>query len=799
MAAARPAARGQGGGRTPPLTGAEEAHLRAGLRREPTEAEVRLAEAEWSEHCSYKSSRAHLDVLPRDGPHVLKGGSYDSGVLDVGGGYVVSIHIESHNHPSAVEPYGGAATGVGGVVRDILSTGTRPIAVLNGLRFGDPRSDPLARWRLKRAVEGIADYGNCIGVPTVGGEVGFDESYNGYALVDVAAVGFGRRESLVPNSAEAGDAVHLVGGATGRDGIGGAGFASDGLGGGDGGDDHRSAVQIPDPFTEKLVIEAVLAARSEGIVRAMKDLGGGGLACAVSETADSLGVGIDMDIGAVHVRDSTMGDADVLVSESQERMLLVTSRADSARLAAICKRFGVRCSAIGAVRRHGRVRVRGADGSRIVHMPASLAAHAPLLDRPARRPDSAGAAGAAPGGGGGGGGKGGLSASLERMLASPAVASKSWAYGQYDHEVGIRTVVGPGRDAAVLRLDNGRFLAVSMDGNPRHCSADPAAGAAGCFEEACRNVACAGARPIGMVDHLQFGSPEDPGVFWAFLESLRSIAAQCRASGVPCVGGKVSFYNETDAGPIKPTPLIAVAGLADAAPPRWGGATAATAAGVGWAAAAAASGAPADAPLFAVGATYLEETAAAEYAPVAGAEWDGAESGAVPRVRPAESAASMEAVIGAVSGGLAAAAHDCSKGGLAVAAAELCLWGSAGCEVRMGAVPASGGGGGGGGGGGPSRDAALLFSESHSRYLLVAAPGRAAALRRHLSASGAHWAEVGRIGGGRRSVRFVRGGGGRRGGSGGGSGGAAAASITLKRARAAWTSWSRGGAGTGAA
>ena len=643
---------------------------------------------------------------------MLKGGSYDSGVLDVGGGYVVSIHIESHNHPSAVEPYGGAATGVGGVVRDILSTGTRPIAVLNGLRFGDPRSDPLARWRLKRAVEGIADYGNCIGVPTVGGEVGFDESYNGYALVDVAAVGFGKRESLVPNSAAAGDAVHLVGGATGRDGIGGAGFASDGLGGGDG-DDRRSAVQIPDPFTEKLVIEAVLAARSEGIVRAMKDLGGGGLACAVSETADSLGVGIDMDIGAVHVRDSTMGDADVLVSESQERMLLVTSRADSARLAAICKRFGVRCSAIGAVRRHGRVRVRGADGSRIVHMPASLAAHAPLLDRPARRPGSAGAAGAAGAGGksGGGGGGGGLSASLERMLASPAVASKSWAYGQYDHEVGIRTVVGPGRDAAVLRLDNGRFLAVSMDGNPRHCSADPAAGAAGCLEEACRNVACAGARPIGMVDHLQFGSPEDPEVFWAFLESLRSIAAQCRASGVPCVGGKVSFYNETDAGPIKPTPLIAVAGLADAAPPRWGGAAAAAGGE------AASSGAPADAPLFAVGTTYLEETAAAEYALVAGAEWDGAESGAVPRVRPAESAASMEAVVGAVSGGLAAAAHDCSKGGLAVAAAELCLWGSAGCEVRMGAVPASGGGSGG-----PSRDAALLFSESHSRYLVVASP-----------------------------------------------------------------------------
>ena len=743
-------------------------------------AEVRLAEAEWSEHCSYKSSRAHLGILPRRGPRVVSDGSYDSGVLDVGGGYVVTMHIESHNHPSAVEPYGGAATGVGGVVRDILSTGTRPIAVLNGLRFGDPRADPRARWLLKRAVEGIADYGNCIGVPTVGGEVGFDESYNGYALVDVAAVGFGRKESLVPNEASAGDVVHLVGGSTGRDGIGGAGFASDSLGGGGGGrdaedDGNRSAVQIPDPFTEKLVIEAVLAARSEGIIRAMKDLGGGGLACAVSETADSLGAGIDMDIGAVHVRDSTMGDADILVSESQERMLLVTSRADSARLARICGRFGVGCSAIGAVRRHKKVRVRGTDGSDIVRMPASLAAHAPLLDRPARRPDAAGAAARSAGRGGGRGAKS-LSASLERVLSLPNVASKAWAYGQYDHEVGIRTVVGPGRDAAVLRLDNGKFLAVSMDGNPRHCHADPAAGAAGCFEEACRNVACAGARPIGMVDHLQFGSPEDPGVFWAFLESLRSIAAHCRASSIPCVGGKVSFYNETDAGPIKPTPLIAVAGLADAEPPRrWGAPNAASgrAGGAGGRRGAAAE----SAPLFAVGTTYLEETAAAEYSAAAGAEWAGAESGAVPRVRPAESAANMDAVIGAVSGGLAAVAHDCSKGGLAVAASELCLWGTAGCDIRLDRVPASGGARHGG----PSPDAAAMFSESHSRYLVVAARGRAAALRRLLSASGARWAEIGRIGGA-GPIRFAR----------GGSGSAPAASITLKRARSAWESWTGG-------
>ena len=782
----------------PGLTGAEMASLREGLGREPSPAEVRLAEAEWSEHCSYKSSKRHLAVLPRDGPHVVGGGSYDSGVIDAGGGYVVTIHIESHNHPSAVEPYGGAATGVGGVVRDILSAGTRPIAVLDGLRFGDPRGDPGARWLLKRAVEGIADYGNCIGVPTVGGEVGFDPSYNGYALVDVAAVGFGRRESLVPNRASGRDVVHIVGGATGRDGIGGAGFASGSLGGGR--DGLRSAVQIPDPFTEKLVIEAVLAARSEGIIRAMKDLGGGGLACAVSETADSLGVGIDIDIGAVHTRDGAMGDADVLVSESQERMLVVTSRGDSARLAGICEILGVQCSAIGAVtRRHRRVRVRGRDGSRIVDMPASLAAHAPLVDRAAQRPaggrGGAATAAAAPARSGG---AGGLSAGLERLLASPNVASKAWAYGQYDHEVGIRTVVGPGRDAAVLRLDNGRFLAVSMDGNPRHCGADPAAGAAGCFEEACRNVACAGARPAGMVDHLQFGDPSDPGVFWAFLESLNAIAAHARASRIPCVGGKVSFYNEAAAGAIRPTPLIAVAGLADAAPPRrWGpplrpGGDAA--AGAAPPAPRPAGGAAhAGALLFAVGATYAEETAAAEYAQVAGPEWAGAERGAVPRVRPAESAAAMDAVIGAVSGGLADIAHDCSKGGIAVAAAELCLWGGIGCTVdldRAPVAPASArGADAAAAGGGPAADAALLFSESHSRYLMAASEKGAPALRRHLSASGARWAEVGRFGG--PSVRFVRGGSRGR--------GRAAASIALGKARAAWTSWRPDGRGAGGA
>ena len=272
-------------------------HLKFKIGRDPTPTELRIVAAEWSEHCSYKSSRKHLRILPTDGPRVIKTGS-DSGALDVGDGYIVTVHIESHNHPSAVEPYGGAATGVGGIIRDILSAGTRPIAILDGLRFGDIKKDARARWLFKNAVAGISDYGNCLGVPTVGGEIEFDDSYTDYALVDVASVGFGKKEDLIRNHADLGDHVVLLGGPTGRDGIGGSQFASDSLEGKD-----RSAVQIPDPFIEKLIIEVILEAQGQGFIKAVKDLGGGGLSCAVSETADMLNIGIHMSTDSVHTRE----------------------------------------------------------------------------------------------------------------------------------------------------------------------------------------------------------------------------------------------------------------------------------------------------------------------------------------------------------------------------------------------------------------------------------------------------------------------------------------------------------------
>ena len=452
--------------------------LKSKIGRDPTSTELQIVAAEWSEHCSYKSSKKHLKMLPMDGPLVIQEKGYDSGVLDVGDGYVITAHIESHNHPSAVEPYGGAATGVGGVIRDILSAGTRPIALLDGLRFGDIEKDQHAKWLFKNAVTGIADYGNCLGIPTVGGEVEFDECYTNYAMVDVAAIGFGKKENLIKNHAKKGDLVVLLGGATGRDGIGGSQFASDSLE-----SEDRSAVQIPDPFIEKLIIEAILEARNEKLIHAMKDLGGGGLSCAVSETADSLDIGIEMDVDKVHTRESDMHSDEIMISESQERMLIVTDSEKLIKLQDICKKFRIDCSVIGHVTFDNKMHVKK-SGKTIANISTDIVANATLLDLPSKKPiylenientksfpllsD--------------------YSEVMLRLLASPNIASKIWVYGQFDHEVGIRTVVKPGYDASVLRLDNGKYLSIKIDGNPKQCYINPREGAIGCFEEACRTV-----------------------------------------------------------------------------------------------------------------------------------------------------------------------------------------------------------------------------------------------------------------------------------------------------------------------
>ena len=728
-------------------------HLTSRLGRSPTEAELHIVAAEWSEHCSYKSSKMHLGMLPSEGPLVITEKGYDSGVLDVGDGYVVTAHIESHNHPSAVEPYGGAATGVGGVIRDILSAGTRPIAIMNGLRFGDPSSDPRALWLFKNAVRGIADYGNCLGIPTVGGEIEFDPCYDGYAMVDVAAVGFGRRERLISNRAEPGDVVMLLGGSTGRDGIGGSQFASDSLGTGPSDrkaataaaneqeTDNRSAVQIPDPFMEKMLIEAVLEARNAGVIHAMKDLGGGGLSCAISETAEALGAGIEINVQSVHARESGMSASEIMTSESQERMLIITDGGDGAyAIAKICAKFGVPYSVIGAVRADGMMRV-SSGGDVIAEMPAHVVANARLLDLPSDRPayldgiEDRTAPRGPP--------RPDHSDDLYKLIISPNISSRSWAYGQYDHEVGIRTVVRPGADASVLRLDNGKYLAVSMDGNPKHCYVNPQQGAAGCFEEACRNVVCAGATPIGMLDHLQFGDPNDPGVFWTFMESLRGISDFARQAGIPCIGGKVSLYNETSSGPIKPTPVIAVLGLisdsgmvsrmrdqqkmSEFRAPRRGD------------------------RVIMVGST-KDEMGGSEYHEYIMGVVGG---GRCPAVDATESKTNSGAVLEVIRAGLARIVHDCSKGGAAVAISELCIGAGAGCRIDISCMPYSGHGGADDAGhsednnkfGRRARksDEVLMFSESHSRYVMIVPDESTQDVMHMLSESGAPHASVGTI------------------------------------------------------
>ena len=688
----------------------ELSELKSKIGREPTSTELQIVAAEWSEHCSYKSSKRHLKMLPMKGPLVITEKGYDSGVLDVGDGYVVTAHIESHNHPSAVEPYGGAATGVGGVIRDILSAGTRPIAIFDGLRFGDIEKDQQARWLFKNAVTGIADYGNCLGIPTIGGEVEFDECYENYALVDVAAVGFGKKDKLIKNHAKKGDIVVLMGGSTGRDGIGGSQFASDSLE-----SEDRSAVQIPDPFIEKLIIEAILEARNENVIHAMKDLGGGGLSCAISETADALEIGIEMDVSKVHTRESDMHPDEIMVSESQERMLIVTSKTKFKKLQEICKKFRIGCSIIGKVKSDNQMHVKKGKKT-FAHLPTDVVANATLLDLPSKKPsylktiekekklktisD--------------------YSKTMMKLLASPNIASKIWVYGQYDHEVGIRTVVKPGRDASVLRLDHGKFLSVKIDGNPKQCYINPREGAIGCFEEACRNVVCTGAKPIGMLDHLQFGSPKDPEIFWTFLESLKGLTDFAKDFKIPCVGGKVSLYNETPVGPIKPTPLIGVIGLIDKQP---------------------------QIPQKIIDGDYLiivgdtkDELGGSEYFEYI----HKLIGGKCPTVNFSESKKNMKSVLEIIPKQLLKSVHDCSKGGLAFAVSELSLNNQIGCKVSLDKVP-----------GKKLAVDRVLFSESHSRYLLIFDKKNLSKVEKILKKNKTSYNIIGKFGGDK--IQFVNG------------------------------------------
>lgn len=656
-------------------------YLRKKLAREPNEIELRVLEAEWSEHCSYKSSRRLIERLPRKGDRLLLGPSSDAAGLDVGNGFVLSVHIESHNHPSAIEPYGGAATGVGGVIRDILSMGTRPIALLNSLRFGDidenAKGHSKSKWLFGNVIRGIADYGNCIGVPTVAGEVEFDSSFNDYCLVDVASIGLGRADQIVSNRANSGDYIVLVGGATGRDGIGGAAFASKDMY-----EENRSAVQVPDPFEEKLLIEAIMEAVEKCHIKALKDLGGGGLSCCLSELSDTLEKGFDVDLSKVHSREDALGPAELMVSESQERMLLVTDLKGLKSMKNILKKYGLKFSIIGRVKDHRDLVLRF-RGEVVGKMPSALVSHAPLALRRSARPQYINELM-----------KGTIAPAIPRdlkkvllaMISCPSIASKSWVYEQYDHEVGTRTVIKPGwSDASVLRLPNNKFVSVKLDGNSKHCYLNPYRGTLGCLSECTRNMICTGAEPIGIIDHLQFGNPENPETFWPLEESVRAIADFCKFMEIPVVGGKVSLYNETAGGPIKPTPLIGCIGTIDRAD---------------WITRPALE--PANS-IFILGKS-KDEMGGSEYYEY----YHKICAGKVPDVDLMIDKLNKRVMLSLIKNNLVTCAHDCSKGGFAIALCETAMAGRIGLEVNLDLLPNS-----------CSRLDNLLFSESQSRFIFA--------------------------------------------------------------------------------
>ena len=686
------------------LTKKELNYLEQELKRKANEIEQDAVGAQWSEHCSYKSSKKYLQLLPTKGKHVVVGPGYDAGVLDVGDGYVLTVHIESHNHPSAIEPFGGAATGVGGVIRDIMSMGTRPIAILDALRFApiiDDNSHSVAKskWLFKNVVKGIADYGNCIGIPTVGGEIEFDPSFQDYCLVDVAAIGFGRKDDIITNEAQADDIIILAGGPTGRDGIWGASFASKTLE-----EENRSAVQIPDPFLEKLLLEATMEAVKHGCLKCIKDLGGGGLSCCLSETSDNLGKGFDIELTKIHTRESHMMPNELMISESQERMLYITDKTRLSMLQLILSKYGIKYSIIGTVQQHQDLVVRHL-GKVVMQMPSHLVAHAPLADRAAKRPTYIDKLKRVkqpiqPSN---------LAKALLSLLANPTIASKRWVYQQYDHEVGIRTVIKPGAgDAAVMRLDNGKFVSVKLDGNSKHCYLDPYQGTLGCLSEGFRNIVCTGAKPIGVVDHLQFASPEDPQIYWTFVQTVNAIVHYCTFMEIPVVGGKVSFYNETAKGPIKPSPVIGTLGLVESESFLRQMALSA------------------DESIFIVGHTQPEMGGSEYYE-----YFHKITGGTVPQVDLKVDRQNMTTVLNLIKSGLARCVHDCSKGGIAVALAEMAIAGSIGFKVQLDSIPNS-----------CKQIDELLFSETQSRYIIATKDPET--LYKVLSTKGVRFAEIGK-------------------------------------------------------
>jgi phosphoribosylformylglycinamidine synthase len=710
------------------LTDDEAEAIERLLGRAPNHLELAMYAVMWSEHCSYKSSRLHLRRLPTEGTSVLVGPGENAGVVDVGDDVAVAFRIESHNHPSAIEPYQGAATGIGGILRDVFTMGARPIALMDPLRFG-PLSDPRSRWITEGVVSGISGYGNSVGVPTVGGEVVFDETYQDNPLVNVFCLGVLPTGRLVLGKASGvGNLAVLFGSTTGRDGIGGvsvlasAGFSDEAADA-----SKRPSVQVGDPFEEKRLIEACLELLDAGYVVGIQDLGGAGLTCATSETASRGGVGMDVYLSEVPRREEGMEPFEVMTSESQERMLAIVEPRHLDALTAVCARWEIRAAVVGTVTGDGRLRVLDRpDGEVLADVPAStLHEDAPLLDRPRREPADRAARRAD---------------RAEEALPPPAdsgadlldlLVDTSWIWSQYDHQLFLNTVAGPGADAAVLRLkhpttglDTGRGLALTTDGNHRWCALDPRQGTALVVAEAVANLACVGARPLALVNCLNFGNPEHPEVMWQLSEAVDGMAEACRALSLPVVGGNVSLYNESRGNDIDPTPIVAVVGLIDrleTPPPGARLVDGATLLLIG------ADGADGIGGTGGTGGTALT---------LSGSRWawaQGHRRGAPPALDLAAHRATCELVRSLVVEGLVAGVHDMADGGLGPTVAEMAVQGGVGAVV----VPPAG------------ADHRWLFAESPSRFVAAADPAGVAAVESRCRAAGVPVARLGRAGGDR--------------------------------------------------
>ncbi|HEY2702470.1 MAG TPA: phosphoribosylformylglycinamidine synthase subunit PurL [Candidatus Dormibacteraeota bacterium] len=704
------------------LTEAEYRLAVTALGRVPNPLELGIIGALWSEHCGYKTSRPLLSRLPTTGPNVLQGPGENAGAVDIGEGLAIVFKIESHNHPSAIEPYQGAATGVGGILRDIFTMGARPVALLDSLRFG-PLDEPHQRHLLEGVVAGIGGYGNCMGVPTVGGEVYFDESYRHNCLVNAMCVGVVEHDRLVRAAAAGpGNPVLLVGADTDRDGIHGATFASVQLD--ESSEQRRPAVQVGNPFLEKCLMEACLELVGDPRVVAVQDLGAAGLTSSAAELAWRGGCGIDLDVARVARRERGMTAYEVMLSESQERMLIVVHRGEEEAVRAAFARWELRSDVIGTITDDGRMRIRD-GGETVADLPLRMIVdEVPLRHPEARRPagvDALIARDPLPGGPPWSHGE-----ALLRLLGSPNLGSRRPIFRRYDHQVGDDTVVAPGGDAAVLRIRGTSLgLALTTDGNARHGVLDPRRGAAIAVCEAARNLVATGAEPLAVTNCLNFGNPEKPEIFWQLAEAVQGIAEACEALGVPVVSGNVSLYNDTSGVSIDPTPVIGMIGrLADVT----GRLT---------------PGFAAEGDEISLVGPLAATLGGSEYQRLATGEL----AGPPPELDLDLERRVQAAVLEAAAAGLLASAHDCGDGGLAIALAECCLAGGLGARCTL--EEAAGGAGLGSGG------AAILFGEGQSRFLVSHSTEVAVQVRALMDRHRVPLRRLGEVGGGRIRIEPV--------------------------------------------